>query len=668
MSGRFRFAFIAAALTSMMPAFAADYPALALQQPGLLAPQPGFLVPSGGPTLAQPVATADARNAMQVAPLQIAPAKAITRVTCRTQDLTDFQHYLCRSAGVALPQFGQDIFARQAPFQAADSTPVGPDYVLGAGDQFGVRIWGSIDADLQLVIDRNGSVFIPRVGNISLSGVPYGMLRQQIANAVGRVYRNFDVSVSMGQLRMLPIFVTGYARNPGSYTLNPLSTLVSALFAAGGPSNNGSMRDIQIKRGNRVIAHFDMYDLLLRGDKSQDVLLQPGDVIRIPAARAQVAIYGSVKEAAIYEVNPDEKLQTLIELAGGPRQLALNGQISVERIENQQGRKVETIQPARIGQFALRGGDIVQLYELSSRVDDVVSLRGNVVQPVRMAWRDHMHVSDLIQDRRMLQTDDYWENKTRGTTDERDNHNALALKAKRDLNTDRGEINWDYAAIERVDPTTYSTRLIPFNLAQALIKDPANDLELQAGDIVHVFSKADIQVNSGKRTRYVRIEGEVGTPGIYEAHEGENLRDLIARAGGLTPKAYLYGAEFTRVAVQQQQQTEIDRLARDFQQQSQQQATQEMASAVNTEDIAAARMQADKLQQVATAISQLKANGRVVLGTDPADNTATAPCSTTGLPACQRSSRHTLPGVAEPYRAIARTAAIVAPARRTPVA
>ncbi|MBB5193111.1 protein involved in polysaccharide export with SLBB domain [Silvimonas terrae] len=295
MSGRTRFIAVTTALIIAGPtaAFAADV-------------MPSPLYPVGAPalsnsqTLPQP-AKPPVSNVMPVSP---APAAPLERLTCRSGDLTDFQKYLCRSAGLALPLFGQSIFARQSAFLPTESSPVGPDYVLGPGDQFGVRIWGSIDADLQLVIDRNGTVFIPKVGNINLAGVPYGMLRQQISNAVGRVYRNFDVSVNMGQLRMLPIFVTGQATNPGSYTLNPLSTLVTALFAAGGPSAAGSMRDIQIKRGGQIVAHFDLYDLLLKGDKSHDILLQPGDVLHIPAANPQVAIYGSIKVPGIYEVNP----------------------------------------------------------------------------------------------------------------------------------------------------------------------------------------------------------------------------------------------------------------------------------------------------------------------------------------------------------------------------
>src|SRR5262249_24983410 len=158
----------------------------------------------------------------------------------------------------------------------------------GPGDELLVRAWGQIDLDARVVVDRNGQIYLPKVGTISVAGLRYEQLNVYLMTTIGRLFKNFDLNVNLGQLRSIQILVLGRARRPGTYTVSSLSTLVNALFASGGPDSNGSMRHIELRRQNRVVTEFDLYDLLVRGDKSKDVLLLPGDVIYIPPAGRMV--------------------------------------------------------------------------------------------------------------------------------------------------------------------------------------------------------------------------------------------------------------------------------------------------------------------------------------------------------------------------------------------
>ena len=196
---------------------------------------------------------------------------------------TEFQEFVAQSVGRYLPLFGYNLFEGvPTTFAPVDNVPVTPDYVVGPGDELLIRAWGQVDIDYRAVVDRNGMINIPRVGNVTVAGIRYQDLSGYLRNAIGRIFRNFELLVTLGQLRSIQIFVVGQAQRPGSYTVSSLSTLVNAVFASGRPLARGSMRRIQLKRGDKMVTEFDLYDLLLRGDKSKDAQLLPGDVIYIP--------------------------------------------------------------------------------------------------------------------------------------------------------------------------------------------------------------------------------------------------------------------------------------------------------------------------------------------------------------------------------------------------
>jgi protein involved in polysaccharide export with SLBB domain len=467
---------------------------------------------------------------------------------------SDFELFAEDAAGHALPVYGRELFEGvPSTFAPVDRVPVPANYVLGPGDELLVRAWGRIEMDVRVIVDRNGQISLPKVGVISVAGLRYEQLEGFLHSSIGALYKDFDLSVTLGQLRSIQVFVLGNARQPGVYTLGSLSTLVNALFASGGPSATGSMRHIQLRRGDRLVTEFDIYDLQQRGDKSHDVQLLPGDVIFIPTIGPQVALIGNVSRPAIYELKGDTTIASALAGAGGLTTMAGAGRALLERIENHRRRRIDEfdLDPAS-QQRLLRDGDLLRIFAISQQFENAVTLRGNVALPGRYAWRDGMRVSDLIPSRNFLITASHW-----------DQQNHLDRNASPDIMANilvaDAEIDWDYAAIERLDDHDLSTRLIPFNLGNALDHpDSADNQPLKVGDVITVFSRKDIVLPIDKHASFVRIGGEVNAPGVYRVDPGDNLRSLLQRAGGPTPHAYLYGSVLTRISARQVQQEEIN--------------------------------------------------------------------------------------------------------------
>ena len=246
-----------------------------------------------------------------------------TRVIGPITARSEFEMFAEDAAGRTLRVYGRQLFDEgPTTFAPMDRIPVPADYTIGPGDQLLIRVWGKIDLDVNVTVDRNGQIFLSRVGSLTVAGLRYEQLESYLRTAIGNLYKGFELNVTMGQLRSIQIFVLGSARQPGAYTVSSLSTLVNALFASGGPSATGSMRHIQLRRDNRVLVDFDIYDLLRRGDKSHDVQLLPGDVIYIPPVGPQIAIMGSVNEPGIYELRGETTIAAALIDAGGLTNLA----------------------------------------------------------------------------------------------------------------------------------------------------------------------------------------------------------------------------------------------------------------------------------------------------------------------------------------------------------
>lgn len=639
------------------------------------------------------------------------------------QPLTEFQKFVAGTTGDVLPIFGENLF-HNAPstFAPIDETPVPASYLIGPGDELRVRIWGQVNFNANVRVDRSGNIYLPQVGQVHVAGLPYQDLSKHLHAAVGRVFRNFDLTADIGQIRAVQVYVVGQAQRPGTYTISSLSTLVDALFASGGPSVEGSMRHIYLKRNGETVADFDLYDLLVRGDKSHDAHLQSGDVIFIPPVGPQVALTGSVRHPAIYELRgPTATIAQLLQFAGGASATASNARISLERIQNHHDRAAMEVAFDQQGlATALQRGDIVRVLSIIPMYQKTVTLRGNIANPGRFAWHHGMRLSDLIPDRDSLLTRDYWWKRAQaglpapqfepvpmlasqsqpsravdlrerarnfprtaaecqslnaaynskwyrcgpngaeadqssqspydGSLGE-DNGSASQPNARQPMSAAPAiggrtlasrenqvvtentagatrriritlpapEIDWDYAVIERLDKNTLKTSLLPFDLGKLVLDhDPSQNLELEPGDVVTIFSQADIHVPLAQQTKFVRLEGEFVHAGTYSVKPGETLPELVARAGGLTPDAYLYGSEFTRESVRVIQQSRINEYVQKLQMEiARGNIAQSSSAASSAQDLASANTAAISERALISRLQQVRATGRIVLEERP---------------------------------------------------
>lgn len=634
---------------------------------------------------------------------------------------TEFQRFVAATTGKSLSIYGANLF-RQVPttFAPSNQTPVSSDFVVGPGDVLQVRIWGQINYGSYLPVDREGNIYIPQVGTVSVAGLPFSQIDSHLRAAVSKLYRNFDLSVEMGSIRTIQVYISGEARRPGAYTVSGLSSLIDALFTTGGPSPQGSMRHILLKRGGKVMIDFDLYDLLLYGDKSKDLRLQPEDVIYIPPVGPQVAIIGSVRTPAIYELRGRDSLGDLIKMAGGPSAVASQSRISVERVDQHRMRMALEVAYNTQGLGTLLDdGDIIRIDPILPAYAKTVTLRGNVANPGHFAWHPGMHLSDLLPSVDALVTRNYWwqrshlglpapefeptvnslgqaqqealtnsgagapisqtalnqalnasqngiptgagnltgsglaagalaagaagatgtagaangasnaagtaNSPTTLTPQERGSNASIASEMnqpsaitgiptqKTRIHVSPDEINWSYAAIERIDPNSLRPSLIPFDLGKLVLHhDQSQNLELQPGDVVTIFSQSDIRVPLDQQPKYVELEGEFVHPGFYSVKAGETLRDVVRRAGGLTPRAYLYGSEFTRESTRVLQQQRLDDYVREVTLESER-GTQAFAVSANPITVASAAASQAASQQMISRLSQIKATGRIVL-------------------------------------------------------
>jgi protein involved in polysaccharide export with SLBB domain len=645
-----------------------------------------------------------------------------TQRTLPPEALTEFQKFVASTTGQVLPIYGADLF-RQVPstFAPLDMVPVPPDYVIGPGDELRIRVWGQVNFRYDMRVDRSGEIYLPQIGPVHVAGIPFSGLDAHLRAAVGRVYRNFDLTADLGQIRAIQVYLAGEARRPGMYTVSSLSTLVDALFASGGPSAAGSFRHIEVRRAGTVVADFDLYGLLVHGDKSKDVTLENGDVLFIPPAGPQVAITGSVRNPAIYELRASDSLAEAIADAGGASVVAAQARISIERIDEHRDRSAMEVAWDQAGLGTpLTDGDLVRVFSIVPMYQKTVTLRGNTANQGRFAWHAGMHVSDLIPDKDSLITRNYWwkraqlglpapefeplrsfpnltqpaapmdlprqrftgppgngvspgfgsQDATSGQTQGQTQQNypsgypdnstdvgsgqngqpgqsgqpgmndssrnlsaaqrpgSAALAAGQSepytsnppaAHTEVGpvapEIDWDYAVVERLDQGTLKTTLLPFDLGKLVLQhDASQDLALEPGDVVSIFSQGDIRVPIAQQTKFVRLDGEFVHAGVYTVQPGETLRDLVQRAGGLTSAAYLFGSEFTRESTRVVQQRRMDEYVQTLEMEMQRgNLALASSTATSAQDLASGTAAQSSEQALVARLRQMRATGRIVL-------------------------------------------------------
>lgn len=300
----------------------------------------------------------------------------------------EFERFVQQRLGRALPRFGADLIVPAIRSYAVPTTTVVPaSYKLSAGDEIFIGLTGSTEGSVTRQIDSNGRIFLPRVGSINLAGVAFGDLKTVIERAVSVRYRGFDVSVAVTNLRGFRVYVTGFANNPGAYTVDSLSTLVNAIFAAGGPAAGGSFRSVQLIRNGELVTDFDLYAFLHDGDRSRDATLQNGDVITVAPLGPQVALTGSVNREAIYEARRGETLDDLLRYAGGVTDLADRDRLILYKLANAASVGAVEVRRDAYAAAPISGGDVVQILATGTLVNPlerqtvVVRIDGEVNKP-----------------------------------------------------------------------------------------------------------------------------------------------------------------------------------------------------------------------------------------------------------------------------------------------
>ena len=604
-------------------------------------------------------ATSNASDSRQNAPNENFQSRADVRLPPKP---SEFQKFVELATGRLLPVFGGGFFAGAADsFNPVDNVPVSADYTVGPGDEIILRAWGSIDVDYRTTVDRNGLLNLPKIGSFNVAGVKAADLEKNLRGQIGRLYTNFNLSVALGQLRAVKVFVVGPAQRPGVYTLPSQSTLLSALVAAGGPAANGSMRKITLRRDGRVLSELDVYEFLVQGDKSKDVQLAAGDVVVIQPAGARVALTGAVDTPAIYELkSPQEPLRELLRYAGGAPVLANPNKVQLERIDPAQPKAARFVEEFSLDgnglQKALRDGDVLTLLAISPQFANAVTLKGHVAQPLRYPYKPGMRIRDLIPDREALISPDFYRRKNllvqvieddennprdrngdrmvrnaNGANDtgaarrpieqrQRDEDRAAAARAQKTPAALFEALNWDYAVVERLNLNDLSTEVIPFNLGKAILQgDEANNIALMPGDVVTVYSQKDMRVPVSRQTRLVALEGEINSPGIYQLAPGETLKALLTRAGGFTPQAYVYGLEFSREETRQRQRENLATAMARLQTLA---SVQSARDAANRRDDPAGAATSAAVSNAATQaqlarLSRIEPNGRIALELTP---------------------------------------------------
>ena len=418
-----------------------------------------------------------------------------------------------------LERFGAALFRNSAAIaEKADlDVPVGQDYVLGPGDEVVVQYWGSASQRLQLSVDREGRILLPEAGSVMVAGSTLDHARQLVHQAMQRVYRDVTVAISLGKLRMVRVYVVGDVVKPGAYEVSALSTPLSALLAAGGPTDSGSLRTVRHMRGNKLVEEVDLYNLLLKGMSGVEVRMESGDSILVPTIGPQVTVAGMVRRPAIYELRNETTLDQALELAGGVLVSGELGTIKVERIEAHEHKQVLSASLANGGadppaiemfkRFAVKDGDRVLVLPILPFSDKTVYLEGHVFRPGKYPFRDGLNVTDLIAGFDDLMPEP----------------------------ADRAEI----VRLHAPDNRPY---VIGFNLRDVLDKKDEAP-RLQPFDTVRIYGRYEVDAPK------VSVYGDVLRPGEYPLSERMSASDLLRLAGGFKRSAYTETADLASYSI-----------------------------------------------------------------------------------------------------------------------
>ncbi len=455
---------------------------------------------------------------------------------------------LDKSGKDALKPFGYDLFDNSlASFLPMLNLPVPADYVMGPGDILQVQLFGTKNESMYLPVNRDGRVSFPQLGPIQVAGLRYSAVKDEIESRVARQMIGQRANVSMGETRTINIFVLGSAKYPGSYTVSGLATVTTALFAAGGVQPIGSLRNIQVKRQGELVRTFDLYDLLMRGDSTNDIKLLPGDVVFIPPVGPTVALDGEAQRPAIYELKADESVTSLIAMGGGLTPNADSTSAALIRVDAQQRRVVLDVNPSAplAAALLLRNGDALHVARLRPQLDSGVILQGYVYRSKYVAWHEGLRISEVIPSIDELKRD-------------ADQH-YLLIRRELPPNRTVAVLSADLAAALRAPGSAADVTLLPRDTITVF------DLQTSREHVIQpLMSELRLQSNLGQPTEIVHVDGRVKVPGDYPLEPGMRVSDLLRAGGSLDPAAYGVRAELSRYTVENGRQRDTQVLSIDL--------------------------------------------------------------------------------------------------------
>ncbi|HTU33760.1 MAG TPA: SLBB domain-containing protein, partial [Candidatus Acidoferrum sp.] len=415
-------------------------------------------------------------------------------------------------------RFGMQVFengSRDSQIIPFD-LPVGPNYVVGPGDSLAVDLWGGVSQRLFRTVDREGRLTLPEVGPVLVAGKSLAEVQESVQKTLRTQFRDVSADVSLARLRTIRVYVVGDVRHPGAYDISSLSTPLNALFAAGGPTTDGSLRTLEHKRGDQVVQDVDVYDLLLHGVRSGIDRLENGDTVLVPSIGPEVTVEGMVRRPAIYELRDEKSLSDVLTLAGGLLPTATLRHIEVQRVIAHDKRTMLSFDVAadadpaaiqkQLDSFKIQDGDKVRVFPIAPYNQDTLYLEGHVIRPGRYSYRAGMRVTDLISSYKDLLP----------------------------------EPATQYAEIIRLNPPDFRPTVESFNLADAL-SHPGSAPVLEPLDTVQIFGKYDFE-----NPPTVSVGGDVRVPGTYRTSGQLHLSDAIHMAGGLAADAETHDVQVFR--------------------------------------------------------------------------------------------------------------------------
>jgi protein involved in polysaccharide export with SLBB domain len=460
---------------------------------------------------------------------------------------SEFETYASELAGTPIQRLGSDLMLPSRSFASIEANRQVPsDYVVGLGDEIQLTMWGSVDADLRLTVDRAGRIVIPRVGPVVVVGVRHADLNELLTRRVGQVFKNFQLSATLGRLRSIRYYVTGFVARPGAYSVSSLATVMTGLVQAGGPAAAGSFRNIELRRNGQVVGRFDLYDLLVRGDKKGDLPLQADDVLYVGPIGPQVALIGSVNRPAIVELKGGETISDAIGFVGGLSTVADTRRVAIERLSDRNDRRVVELSLMQDGGQRMSNGDVVRAFNSVAaalpqakqykriRVEGEVARPGDYVLPPTSTLVDAVQAAGGLTAQAYLFGTDLSRESVRKVQEVQYDRALRDLETDFTRSTSTQKVNNADDAAAAVQKQAGTTRLIerlravrPTGRVVLDLTDGSRELPslaVEDGDRLYIPARANT----------VGVFGSVFNGGSYLLKSGNSIDDIVRLAGGPT--------------------------------------------------------------------------------------------------------------------------------------